>query len=449
MDILLFPPTCTNLIVGTSNCGKTFLVQHILKNFQLFFPHVPLEGDGGEGVEREEGGITRIHVVHCNSKTPRWPEDFPLPSARLKLSQFDIDEFDLNQVSPHSVVVFDDVSALHESITTTINVGSHHIPLLAVFVVSQNIVGTVHYALTKLCHRVIFCCNTVNALDAANNILRKQVSDVELRQHLQTILAFCHRERTKFLLELNNLATWPTTFYGYSHLGQLKPPFPYCLAYSMNASAWKKKMSVAVEPLSRMETLEEQTAFKDLVKNAKHLPENTMVVLPVSCLDLKQTEADQDSTKCTSEAAWDQVAAIVNSDIEMTFPTNKWREAKTLAARILNNDGLCVSRDGQFVWVKHQVHLHHNSQSGGRGRRNRRRRWRQRQYTGQAHLPTAMSSKPENKVNLLNFIRDVNRPAMPTTESLTQEWRQYRQIVQVLKARGAPSFLFKNKVICK
>ena len=510
MDILLFPPTCTNLIVGTSNCGKTYLVQHIVKNFNLFFPHCtrkpttppstlgakgPLDGgnvhddNGGENEDTDmddtESGdpeedldscSTRIYVVHCNDKTPRWSDEFSLQlfsCHRLKLSQFDIEEFNLDLVAPHSLVIFDDVSVLHTSITTAINVGSHHIPLLAVFVISQNIVGTVHYALTKLCHRVIFCCNTVNALDAANNILRKQVSDVQMRQTLQTILAFCHKQKTKFLLELNNLATWPTNYYGYSHLGEMKPPFPYCLAYSMKESGWKKKMSVAAEPWSAMESEQEKTAFKDLVKNAKHLPENTMIVLPVSSLDLKQTilrQEEEDASvagggaggKCYAEAIWEEVRAIVIEDIKLAFPTSKWRGAIALAEGILRTQALCVSRDGKFLWIKNQVHMFHgggggNTNNHGHTAKRSRRRWRKKRKGQQKQnhsLPmisvvSGSSSKSTSQVNLLNFIRDVQRPAMTLTEKLTTEWRHYRAIVQLLKERGVPNFLFKNKVICK
>ena len=539
MNIVLFPPTCTNLIVGTSNCGKTYLVQHIVKNFNLFFPHHLGKGGeergesfyGEEEVEEEVPGSTQqynqhyqqepsspisfqenekeiwthVYVVHCNDKTPRWIDPiFTVLGAltfevikegyhyeekekkrislkhRLKINQFDIEEFNLNLVAPHSLVVFDDVNVLHESITTTINVGSHHIPLLAVFVITQNIIGNVHYTLTKLCHRVIFCCNTVNALDAANNVLRKQVSDRALRQHLQSILTFCHKEKTTFLLELNNLATWPTSNYGYSHLVQIKPPFPYCLVYSMKESVWKRKMPVHAEPWSSMETEEEKNAFKELVKNAKHLPENTMIMLPLFSLDLKLSEKENErgtsgsgSGKCYTQAVWEEVKAIVIADIQLAFPPNKWRNAIALAEGIFGTDALCVSRDGKFMWIKDRVKIfeghprlgpHHGKQNQHTffKRRRRRRRRKKRSENGQfqndaSHqhtLPFVLNGGETNnngeQVTILNFIQDVQRQAMPKVEKkLTLEWRQYRAIVQVLKARGVPNFLFKNKIICK
>jgi len=43
MAVSLFPPTSTNLIVGSSNCGKTHFLKHIVQHFDLYFPHaVPL-----------------------------------------------------------------------------------------------------------------------------------------------------------------------------------------------------------------------------------------------------------------------------------------------------------------------------------------------------------------------------------------------------------------------
>lgn len=205
-----------------------------------------------------------------------------------------------------------------------------------------------------------------------------------------------------------------------------------------------------------METDQERAAFSDLIKNAKQLPENTMIVLPVSSLDLKSAgesgaSNSSSSGQCYTDAAWEEVAAIVNSDIELAFPTTKWRLAKALASRILRTKALCVTRDGQFVYIKHLVNMSH--QGGGGGGRKNRRRWRKKnkkKQQQQQQLPFITSPIMSRvQVNLLNFIRDVQRQAMPLTEKLTPEWRQYRAIVQVLKERGAPNFLFKNKVICK
>jgi hypothetical protein len=480
MDVLLFPPTSTNLIVGSSNCGKTHLVQHIVLNFNLFFPYVrgnrnfqtydEDDNVGEEGGELEEGelvdsdegdedppsvgheyqvegrrggrGYTRIIVVHCNPKTPRWPVDFPLGGSKLRLTQLDIEEFDLNLVSPNSLVVFDDVSALHDSITSTINVGSHHIPLLSVFVVSQNIVGNLHYALTKLCHRVIFCCNTLNALDAANNILRKQVADVELRQHLQDILAFCHKQKTKFLLELNNLATYPTQYHGFSHLNELAPPFPYCLAYALEgspASVWwkekgEKKILVSPEALSRMEqhSLEQKSAFAEMVKSAKNLPKNTMIVVPVGNLDLKESEVE--SNVCTPQSMYKKVKEIIEEDIELAFDTKKWKVVKPLAAILVKVKQFCISANGKFFWVNPEFQPREEYFGMGTSKSSRRRK-RKREMS------------QSSKVNIINFLYDVTRGAAPH-ERMKPEWRHYKYLVHLLRQYGASQQNLKNKMIC-
>jgi len=386
--------------------------------------------------------------VHCNPKTPRWPLDFPLNDPRLRLTQLEIDEFELSLVSPNSLVVFDDVSALHESITSAVNVGSHHIPLLSVFVISQNIVGNLHYALTKLCHRVIFCCNTLNALDAANNILRKQVADVELRQHLQDILAFCHKQKTKFLLELNNLATFPTQYHGFSHLNELAPPFPYCLAYAVEGTSaaqwWKEKgrekILVSPEALARMEQHSEQqkAAFADLVKNAKTLPKNTMIVVPVGNLDFKETETL--SNTCSPDSMYKEVKKIIENDIEVAFPPNKWKLAKPLAEVIVKVREFCISANGKFFWLKPEGQRLLPEFGNGTSKSSRRRK-RKRERSLSLGLGNV------TKVNVIDFIYAVTRTASHL-EKMKPEWRHYKQLVSLLRNYGAAKYCLKNKMIC-
>jgi len=542
MDISIFPPTSTNLIVGTSNCGKTYFVKHVVQNFNLFFPHVDLGplltsnnlqqggeglfsyrdepgadsfgqqegnsggGSGGGGMfestvqQRQQGGSSHdeahsrfdvghhpplpysnndstpqynghhlvttgnddddgyysdrsenlsavnIYVIHCNPKTPRWDEtEVRLPSPNLRLIQLAIDEYELDQIEPNSLVIFDDVSALHPSIVSTVNVGAHHTPLLCVFVISQSIVGNVHYSLSKLVHRIIFCCSTSNGVDAANNIMRRQIMDLELRQHLQEILTFCHKKKTKFLLELNNLAAHPTTFHGFSHLDHLRPPFPYFLAYSMHPSEWKKKMSVAEKPFSKMDTGssssgggKDQETFEELLKNHKLLPPNTMIVLPVECLDLKhtkQTDLNEAASKCSPESVWEDVLATIQGDIDLAFKPAKWREAKSLAYYILKCEELCVSRNGKFMWLKEAV--------SPRQRRRNRRHHRQHR-----HVRRHIYKMPERrKVNVLNFIKAMTRSAAPSETFKSAQWKLYRPIVSSLIAMGTPDFLLKNKMV--
>jgi len=413
MNVTLFPPTSTNLVVGSSHCGKTFFIQHIVKNFDLFYQtraHVDYESRKEEEefgtIENDELNLVRVYVIHCNSKTPQWPAQ-GIIQPNMKLIQLDIDEYDMNLVAPNSIVVFDDVSALHESIKQTVNVGAHHIPLLSVFVVSQNIVANVHYELVKLCHRIIFCCNSRGSIDAAKLVIQRLISDKETRKQLTTILGFCESEQTKFLLEINNLATYPTPFYGFSHLEHIKSndtSFPFCLAYPILPPAPEKKNSVALHQQSGMEQPYQTLA---LLQNKKSLPPNTLVVLPLESLDLRKKETE--TTKCTPENAWDSVTSIMNEDIDMAFKPAKWRDCKMLARSILTNPSLCLSRDGKFMWLKHQY--------------------------------------PPHKVNVLNFIKDVTRPVAPNESN--RHWRRYKPIVAVLLAKGTPVYLIRNRLVSK
>ena len=64
-----FPPQSTTLVVGPSNCGKTWFLKELLENQHLFFPR-PVE---------------RVVVVNCRPGIAFYPLEALPDSPRVRL----------------------------------------------------------------------------------------------------------------------------------------------------------------------------------------------------------------------------------------------------------------------------------------------------------------------------------------------------------------------------
>ena len=196
---VLFPKYSTNLVVGVSNSGKSYLIRHYLSSPEKYFEQIP----------------ENIYIVHCNSQTP----DYNLTSTEFtKVVEIYIEDFDLNIVEPNSILVFEDVNKVYETIKIACNVATHHLPLLSLFIVSQGVTGNTHFDLVKLVHRLIFCLGSKSAYKSAEFIVKFFYKDRETQNYILKILTFASRLESHFLLELNSIAARPRPFLAYTHI---------------------------------------------------------------------------------------------------------------------------------------------------------------------------------------------------------------------------------------
>jgi hypothetical protein len=225
-----------------------------------------------------------------------------------------------------------------------------------------------------------------------------------------------------------------------------------------------------------MESQADQAAFVELLKGVKSLPKNTMIVLPVGNLDLKSTEGALKATSAennvfTPESLWKEVCVIVYRDIEMAFAPQKWRFAKPLAGFILESNLFCISANGKFFWIRPPnvhppQHNQHNRQDLYKKKKKTRKK--KKKNPGQAdggggaraehygksrssivNLNTCGSGMSENviKVNFIDFLYTVTRAAA-FNERMKPEWRHYKQIVNIVREKGASRFHLKNQMVC-
>lgn len=369
---VLFPKYSTNLVIGPSNCGKSFLIKHLLSKPRNYFEAVP----------------ENIYIVHCNSQTP--PYELTLEFS--KVHQFNIEEFDLNLVEPESILVFEDVNVLYECIKVACNVATHHLPLLALFVVSQNIIGNKHFELVKLCHRAIFCLKSKAASNSADYIKRTFFKDFETKTYLDKVLQFSERNKTYLLLEINSIAARPSVFVAYSHFDQVN----FSLAYSLDSLLDLKQYDIKKAKLMEVDSS---------VGNISNPPPNTFVVLPLSFVQEQvKKRSEGGNAACAAEKNWAQVLAIVHSTIEQDLPLKRWRTAKSLARYVLESQDFCVTVDGRFMSLK---------------------------------------NRPFEKAVFFDFLNDATRRAT-TWEKPKKEWKLYKIFVRALSDRGTSLSPIKN-----
>lgn len=373
---VLFPKYSTNLIIGPSNSGKSFLIQHLLSHSKNYFEAIP----------------KNIYIVHCNNKTP----EYNLTLENSKVRQFSVEDFDLNLVEPESILVFEDVNILYETIKVACNVATHHLPLLSLFIVSQNIIGNKHFELVKLCHRVIFCLKSKAASNSADYIKRTFFKDFETKEYLNKVLQFAERNQTYLLLEINSIAARPSSFIAFSHIDKVN----FYLAYSINPPKLhnydvRKKYFMEVE---------------SFVNDLSSPPPNTFVVLPLSFVQEQVKRKNEPANNaCASEKEWETVLAIIYSMIEQDLPLKRWRGAKSFARYVLETGAFCVTRDARFLNLK---------------------------------------IRPLDTVVFFDFVNDATR-RIAAWEKPKKEWKLYRFFVRTLIEYGVSTSPIKNSYLLK
>jgi GTPase SAR1 family protein len=374
---VLFPKYSTNLVVGVSNSGKSYLIQHFLSNTEQYFEQIP----------------ENIYIVHCNNRTP----EYNLPSLEdiIKVHQIDIEQFDLNLVEPDSILVFEDVNKLHETIKVACNVATHHLPLLSLFIVSQGVTGNSHFELVKIVHRLIFCLGSITASKAADFIINFFYSDVELKTYLKKVLKFAEKTGKHFLLNLNSIASRPSPFLAFTHLLN---DSCFHLAYTNKVlippTTSFRKYLIKSNYIMKFDELKPEVVGTDT-------PENTHVVLLLKWVQ-EQVEAKNPNNLCIGPDKHVKVLKLINDLIEQNMEIKKWKACKSLAQSVVDCGRFCITQDGKFIAIKGDY---------------------------------------ETRVNLLDFLNEITRRNHPK-ERPKPEWKIYKLFMEPLRDKG----IFENSI---
>ena len=177
-----FLPNLVTVFPSLSSSGKSHLVKHIINHANDYFVKPP----------------AKVVIVLCNSKVEAFVED---DTSVLLLQDFH-PETDLE---PETLLIFEDVQALTEKISTCINVYCHHLNLAGIFILVQGLLGRSQvFPLLTLSHRVVLFLQSTAVSRLANYILQFY-QDQELRAYIKTILAIAQHQEDIVLLEINKV----------------------------------------------------------------------------------------------------------------------------------------------------------------------------------------------------------------------------------------------------
>ena len=393
-----FPPESTTLVVGPSNCGKTWFIKELLENQHLYFPE-PVE---------------HVVVVNCRPGisfyTLRQPEDAPRPLCRVTECAWG--ELDLDLLEPGDLVLVDDLQEMTPLLRTLITTAVHHRGLAHLFIATHTLLKTPKYELLSYAHRIALPmrCSTVSTLGLF--IVQRFFRDAELKDYLTNILAAAERQKTVLLLQLNSLASTPEPYHiALSHLAErTDKELGFSIAYSHPyhqheyAQASSSGVRLAEQSLPAATSL------------PKAMVEGSFLILNPECVQqLRTAAADPDEQEpaeaeaaCVDKQVWNQTVLNLEADIENFVPSKKWMRAKNLLSELLRNPDVCILEDQR-----------------------------------------RMRLKSENAVvSVLDFILAASRREGPNEKATAaREYRVYRQFARSLLDRHTPRMLFANKLV--
>lgn len=425
-----FPSESTTLVVGPSNCGKTWLLKELLENQHLFF----------------EFEIQRVLVVNCRPGIEfyRLEEKPDSPRPLCQVEECEWKDFTLDILQQGDVVIVDDLQEVTPLLRALITTAVHHGKLAHLFVVTHSLLRTTKYELISHVHRIalLMRCSTVSSLGLF--LVQRLFRDADLKEYLKKILGAAERQKTVLLLQLNSLAGTAEPYHiALSHLQERTDrDFGYSVAYShpYYEDAYKRRATeTRVVRLKRRALV----AAKRKLPKMADLVQGSFIVLNPECVerirkmkvpaagadrgegggddddnDDNYRDSDGEEKRVREEGCldvgmklWNETVLNLETDIENFVPSKKWMRAKNLLSEILRNPDICILDDQRRMRLK---------------------------------------SDDEVVVSLLDFVVAASRREGPNeqrSKANTKEYKLYRQFARSLLDKHTPRMLFANKLV--
>lgn len=394
-----FPRNSVNLIVGPTHIGKTHFVKELLSNYKIYF----------------QKPVYRILIVLCNERVQ--PIEFDqnlLDEEEIVIEQISISEFIPNELQEHDLVVLDDVQTVTEPIRLTISVCAHHYNLVALFIITHNLLGNANFELVNYCHRLFLFMSASSNARLILYIINHFYHDVEIKKYLKSVFSFCQREKEVLALELNPLANkkkHSQVILAFSHLTRfINKNYFFLYPDPHWGQEYIKKFSHQLASSSKMNDALD-------APNESDYPLPTLVAVPLGVLVEKKKNdgggggggKNKESTaKCSEQAQWEETIAEIEENIESYFPPPRWQKIKNLAKEILRHSDFCVKTNGKTFHLK---------------------------------------DRPRTEVSMIDFLAVATRRAGPMERERDPTWKLYSIHVETLLKNNAPKDLFKNKLL--
>ena len=331
-----FPRNSVTLISSPTYSGKTFLVQHIIKNSRYYFAQP----------------LTRVVIILCNPRVSfdfeQDPENPPIEVVTCSLQDFNDDI-----IQTQDLVLVEDIQFLTEEIKTITNVLCHHLDLIGVILISQGLLGQPKlFPLLSLSHRIVLFLSNSASIRLSKFILQSCYQDAELKQYLKNIISYAEREKSVLLLELNPVSGPQQPCYiAISNLANFPPasmPRPIVFPHPS-----KKRLY--------MEEFQDNSAeLSGLGDDLEALPEGSYILVPSSQVTRKKKGAVA-GAEDDCEAHWNELMDVIHDNLENNFTGKKLILAKNLVREMLSTKQFCISASGKRIMIKdspkHKVSL--------------------------------------------------------------------------------------------
>lgn len=412
---LPFPKKSSTLLTASSRAGKSSYLKFILEHNYLFF----------------EDPIHHIIILHCSLHSDYYEFDFShlesLSWPEPVVEQLPFNDFDFALLEPNSIVVVEDLIGVSQPIKHLVNVLTSHTPLMHCFLVTHSCLGSSHFDLLSLVHRIIlFCaCSAVSRL--SNYIIRTFFGDEVVRSYLKRILNVSERSDDVLHLELN-IVDSPTGQSGHLCCSSLKDYYDkgYCIVYPrlnkshMYQDRTDEIQEAEVNDPSKLPAEDRLLDESFVILNANQVRLLRKQVNEVE--DVESNHSDQDMFDDLESSvvgdskqpvdvkknkkAWDKLTTEIHKEVLGYLEPTKQFKGTSLLKQVLANDKILISEDGKSMKLKTK----------------------------------------SNHVCIVDYILTALRPAGPN-EHESKDYQGFREITQaLLEHKQTPVSLFRNKM---
>lgn len=415
--VTVFPPHTTCALLGTSLSGKSTYLKFILKNIDSLF---------------ELGcDISAVYIVYCDIKSTfhfsvkdtltDYCDIFPCIYVNNKpLYQTYLSDFEPENLSTNSILIFEDVSDFHSLIKSSIHFYTHHLKLAATFIVCQTLSGRLS-ELSLLVQKVIFFTRSKSVAKEFKLVLNKFFPSDTYKQYLQTVYQFVEQSNDKLLLSLFNQYSKQLTYLALSHLELLEIGGAKAYTGPFSNIDFDYTDSMDIDK-TFLDNYSEMAAGNDDAEHAHEahfggnnagveIPKNTLILMPVKYLNFKkQEQVENDGTRnCLNskqKEEWNSLISALSINIEEIFKIKERTAARFLMKEILSNPNFCITSNKMI----------------------------------------SLNKKPNEPVSILDFIKFCIRSKAPH-EQLNSSHYIYRDMKRALTSNGTPENVFKNALL--
>jgi hypothetical protein len=317
-----FRKQSANLVVSTTNSGKSYFLEKVVENRELYFQARPEE-------------ITKLLVISCNPRvdTTFWKEK--LETEHFPVDCVTLDEYDEEEhLSEGAIVIVEDISKLCPKILNLLNVFAHHLNLSALFLVTQAVLGAGDlFRLVTYCHNlIIFFASSSNAR-LIKYFKSTFVFDADLKQYLEQIISYAEKHSSIALFELNQVS------------GENKTKFSAIVNLPTLFSNSMDRPGLIFPRFNEREEYNQRFADNYVEMDepqSRQIPSNAFVLVPAANVIRKKDAAKK--LKCTSEETqWVEAVNSIEEQIDLAVPMKKRMISKNLLSNILKSKHFDVS----------------------------------------------------------------------------------------------------------